>query len=57
MRGTAGERPAVSDLIMPQAKAVHVPEARRRNKPRYILFALGGLCPELPKVASGFSPY
>jgi hypothetical protein len=34
-----------------QAKVASLPEARWRNKPRYILFALGGFSPELEQLA------
>jgi hypothetical protein len=35
-----------------QAKVANQPEARWRNKPRYILFALGGFSPELLQLAA-----
>jgi hypothetical protein len=41
----------LSDLNALQAKVASLPEARWRNKPRYILFALHGLSPELLKLA------
>jgi hypothetical protein len=35
-----------------QAKVASLPEARWRNHPRYILFALGGFSPELQQLAA-----
>src|SRR5208283_1314516 len=37
----------LNDLSVLQAKVASLPEARWRNKPSYILFALGGFSPEL----------
>jgi hypothetical protein len=42
----------LSDLSALQAKVASLPEARWRNKPTYILFALGGFSPELVKLAA-----
>ena len=42
----------LSDLSALQAKVASLPEARWRNKPSYILFALGGFSPELLQLAS-----
>jgi hypothetical protein len=36
-----------SDLSTLQAKVASLPEARWRNKPRYVLFASGGFSREL----------
>jgi hypothetical protein len=41
----------LNDLSVLQAKVASLPEARLRNKPRYILFALGGFSPELQQLA------
>ena len=35
----------LSDLSALQAKVASLPEARWRNKPSYVLFALGGFSP------------
>jgi hypothetical protein len=35
-----------------QAKVASLPEARWRNRPRYILFALGGFSTELQQLAA-----
>jgi hypothetical protein len=35
-----------------QAKVASLPEARWRNKPSYIIFALGGFSPELKQLAA-----
>jgi AAA+ ATPase superfamily predicted ATPase len=40
------------DLSALQAKVASLPEARWRNKPSYVLFALGGFSPELLQLAS-----
>jgi AAA+ ATPase superfamily predicted ATPase len=42
----------LSDLSALQAKVAGLPEARWRNKPSYILFALGGFSPELLSLAA-----
>jgi uncharacterized protein len=42
----------LSDLSALQAKVASLPEAPWRNKPSYILFALGGFAPELQQLAS-----
>jgi uncharacterized protein len=42
----------LSDLSALQAKVASLPEARWRNQPSYILFALGGFSPELLRLAS-----
>ncbi len=42
----------LSDLSVLQAKVASLPEARWRNKPAYILFALGGFSPELLQLAA-----
>jgi len=42
----------LSDLSTLQAKVASLPEARWRNKPSYILFALGGFSSELLQLAS-----
>jgi hypothetical protein len=42
----------LSDLNALQAKVASLLEARWRNQPRYILFALGGLSPELQQLAA-----
>jgi AAA+ ATPase superfamily predicted ATPase len=42
----------LSDLSALQAKVAGLPEARWRNKPSYILFALGGFSPELKQLAA-----
>lgn len=42
----------LSDLSALQAKVAGLPEARRRKKPSYILFALGGFSPELLSLAT-----
>jgi hypothetical protein len=41
----------LNDLSVLQAKVASLPEARWRNKPSYILFALGGFSPELLQLA------
>ena len=42
----------LNDLSVLQAKVASLPEARWRNNPRYILFALGGFSRELVQLAS-----
>ena len=42
----------LSDLSSLQAKVASLPETRWRDQPRYILFALGGLSPELRQLAA-----
>jgi hypothetical protein len=42
----------LNDLSILQAKVASLPEARWRNKPSYILFALGGFSPELLQLAA-----
>jgi hypothetical protein len=42
----------LNDLSVLQAKVASLPEARWRNEPRYILFALGGFSIELQKLAA-----
>jgi hypothetical protein len=42
----------LSDLSALQAKVASLPEARWRNKPSYILFALGGFSAELKQLAA-----
>ena len=42
----------LNDLSVLQAKVASLPEARWRNQPRYILFALGGFSPELQQLAA-----
>ena len=42
----------LNDLSVLQAKVASLPEARWRNKPSYILFALGGFSPELLQLAA-----
>jgi AAA+ ATPase superfamily predicted ATPase len=42
----------LSDLSALQAKVASLPEARWRDKPSYILFALGGFSPELQQLAA-----
>jgi uncharacterized protein len=42
----------LSDLSTLQAKVASLPEARWRDKPSYILFALGGFAPELTHLAT-----
>jgi AAA+ ATPase superfamily predicted ATPase len=42
----------LSDLSALQAKVASLPEARWRNKPSYILFALGGFSSELKQLAA-----
>ena len=42
----------LNDLSVLQAKVASLPEARWRNKPRYILFALGGFSSELQQLAA-----
>lgn len=42
----------LSHLSALQAKVASLPEARWRNKPSYILFALGGFSPELQQLAT-----
>ena len=42
----------LNDLSVLQAKVASLPEARWKNKPSYILFALGGFSPELAKLAA-----
>ena len=42
----------LSDLSALQAKVASLPETRWRNKPSYILFALGGFSPELLQLAA-----
>jgi AAA+ ATPase superfamily predicted ATPase len=42
----------LSDLSTLQAKVASLPEARWRDKPSYILFALGGFSPELQQLAA-----
>lgn len=42
----------LSDLSALQAKVASLPEARWRNKPSYILFALGGFSRELLQLAT-----
>jgi hypothetical protein len=42
----------LTDLSALQAKVAGLPEARWREKPTYILFALGGFSPELRKLAA-----
>jgi uncharacterized protein len=42
----------LSDLSSLQAKVAGLPEARWRNKPSYILFALGGFSSELLSLAA-----
>jgi hypothetical protein len=40
------------DLNALQVKVASLPEARWRNQPRYVLFALGGISPELQQLAA-----
>lgn len=42
----------LGDLSALQAKVANLPEARWRNKPSYVLFALGGFSPELRQLAA-----
>jgi hypothetical protein len=42
----------LNDLSVLQAKVASLPEAAWRNKPSYILFALGGFSPELRQLAT-----
>ena len=42
----------LSDLSALQAKIANLPEARWRDQPSYILFALGGFSPELLQLAA-----
>ena len=42
----------LNDLSVLQAKVASLPESRWRNKPSYILFALGGFSPELLQLAA-----
>jgi hypothetical protein len=42
----------LSDLSALQSKVASLPEARWRDKPSYILFALGGFSPELQQLAA-----
>jgi len=42
----------LNDLSTLQAKVASLPEARWRNKPSYILFALGGFSRELVQLAA-----
>jgi AAA+ ATPase superfamily predicted ATPase len=42
----------LSDLSALQAKVASLPEARWRDRPSYILFALGGFSPELRQLAA-----
>jgi hypothetical protein len=42
----------LNDLSVLQAKVASLPEARWRNRPRYILFALGGFSTELQQLAA-----
>ena len=42
----------LSDLSALQAKVASLPEARWRDQPKYILFALGGFSPELRQLAA-----
>jgi len=42
----------LNDLSVLQAKVTSLPEARWRNKPSYILFAVGGFSPELLQLAA-----
>jgi hypothetical protein len=42
----------LNDLSVLQAKVASLPEARWRNQPRYILFALGGFTSELQQLAA-----
>jgi hypothetical protein len=42
----------LNDLSILQAKVASLPEARWRNKARYILFALGGFSPELQQLGA-----
>ena len=42
----------LSDLSALQAKVASMPEVRWRNKPSYILFALGGFSSELLQLAA-----
>ena len=42
----------LNDLSVLQAKVASLPEARWRNEPRYILFALGGFSAELEQFAA-----
>ena len=42
----------LNDLSVLQSKVASLPEARWRNKPSYILFALGGFSPELLQLAA-----
>jgi len=42
----------LNDLSILQAKVASLPEARWRNKPSYVLFALGGFSPELRQLAA-----
>ena len=42
----------LNELSVLQAKVASLPEARWRNKPSYILFALGGFSPELQQLAA-----
>jgi hypothetical protein len=42
----------LNDLSVLRAKVASLPEARWRNKPSYILFALGGFSPELVQLAA-----
>ena len=41
----------LNDLSVLQAKVASLPEARWRNQPRYILFALAGFSSELQQLA------
>jgi len=40
------------DLNALQVKVASLPEARWRNQPRYVLFALGGISPEPQQLAA-----
>lgn len=42
----------LNDLSVLQAKVASLPEVRWRNKPSYIVFALGGFSPELQQLAA-----
>ena len=42
----------LNDLSVLQAKVASLPEARWRNQPRYILFALGSFSQELVQLAA-----
>ena len=51
-QGRRANHPRPKLLSILGAQVASLPEARWRNKPSYVLFALGGFSPELLQLAS-----